>query len=372
LVAISSAIAETPVGTVTNTVQLVVPPAGLGEPFDMKLSPDGKTVWIATNHLAPNSIIGGSIVLMDVGSEALTGNFIEAGGSPYSIFFSNPEGALFVAGGYFLSILDTTSLSEVQDITLGPSLGSATLIYANGRLLLSTNEGLLEYQASNNASDPIVYQKNIPLEGDTPPFAGEAYFMTVLPDKARGYWRKDAHNSGHDRLDGDLVLVPVISPTSSSTFLPFLEIVDVQAGKVLASVTEHASTYPDEVVFAFHAAASPDGREAYASLVDDGQHSPDNAGVWVVDLRTMKTKTIIRTGEYYNAAIALSTDGKYLLVAETSLNQVALIDTQSETVIQQIPVGIEPFSMVLSEDNSKAFVGNLGGDVSVISFKPSL
>jgi DNA-binding beta-propeller fold protein YncE len=115
---------------------------------------------------------------------------------------------------------------------------------------------------------------------------------------------------------------------------------------------------------------SPDGHYAYVSLFDA---TGGKGGVWVVNLATLKTKTIIVTGDPANFGEAMSGDGQYLLVSGFSRNQVALIYTASDEVDNIIQGGEQPNGIALNSDSSEAYIANqTDGTVSVISFTPHL
>ena len=57
---------------------------------------------------------------------------------------------------------------------------------------------------------------------------------------------------------------------------------------------------------------------------------------------------------------ALSPDGKFLYVACNGDNSLAVIDTTTNTVVKQAPVGYFPYSVSVSSDGSRVFVSNWG------------
>ena len=62
----------------------------------------------------------------------------------------------------------------------------------------------------------------------------------------------------------------------------------------------------------------------------------------------------------FPAGSALSPNGRYLYVACNGDNSLAVIDTTTNTVIKQIPVGFLPYGVSVSRDGSKVLVSNWG------------
>ena len=63
------------------------------------------------------------------------------------------------------------------------------------------------------------------------------------------------------------------------------------------------------------------------------------------------------------SGLALNADGSRLYVALNLTHEVAVIDTASRTIVRRIPVGIFPYTTVVSADGSKVYVSNWGGKV---------
>lgn len=67
-------------------------------------------------------------------------------------------------------------------------------------------------------------------------------------------------------------------------------------------------------------------------------------------------------------ALALSTDGSRLLTANQTSDSVSLVDTESGTVLDEIPTGEQPFGVALSPDGSRAAVVHwFGYDLAVLN-----
>jgi YVTN family beta-propeller protein len=66
------------------------------------------------------------------------------------------------------------------------------------------------------------------------------------------------------------------------------------------------------------------------------------------------------TAVSFPAGLALSPDGKYLYVACNGDNSIAVIDTTSNQLVRQLPVGFFPYGISVSADGKSVFVTNWG------------
>ena len=69
----------------------------------------------------------------------------------------------------------------------------------------------------------------------------------------------------------------------------------------------------------------------------------------------------VADGSYIPAGMALSSDGSRLYVAFNGANTLGVIDTATDKLLSQIPVGNAPRQVVLSADGHTAYVSNEGG-----------
>jgi YVTN family beta-propeller protein len=147
-------------------------------------------------------------------------------------------------------------------------------------------------------------------------------------------------------------------------FTGYLSLIDVATGKVVQQVGTGSSADP----------GIGDG-----SVAADGPfYSPDGTTLWVpqtADLLRFSvqpgglvstTPVVIRltgpNGPALPSGIATSPDGSKLYVALNGSNTLGVIDTATNTLVKQIPVGNAPRQVVLS--GNEAFVSNEGGAVA--------
>jgi YVTN family beta-propeller protein len=63
------------------------------------------------------------------------------------------------------------------------------------------------------------------------------------------------------------------------------------------------------------------------------------------------------------SGLSLSADGSRLYVALNMTHEMAVINTSTNAIVRRVPVGIYPYTTVLSADGSKVYVSNWGGKV---------
>src|SRR4030042_1019570 len=62
--------------------------------------------------------------------------------------------------------------------------------------------------------------------------------------------------------------------------------------------------------------------------------------------------------KHSSSAIAITSDGNMLLAVNPDSNSLAFVDTASQAVIKELPVGIDPRSVAISPDNLMGIVAN--------------
>jgi YVTN family beta-propeller protein len=109
-------------------------------------------------------------------------------------------------------------------------------------------------------------------------------------------------------------------------------------------------------------ALSPDGRLLYVVCQESDE-------VRVVDAQTGSVVNTIPVG-HVPRGIVVSSDGQRLYVTNAWSDTVSVIDTASLKVVQNLPTGFEPAGVVVDHSGETLYVANrLSGNVSVIDLK---
>jgi len=108
---------------------------------------------------------------------------------------------------------------------------------------------------------------------------------------------------------------------------------------------------------------SRDGSRVYATtaqyILYEGQVSPTNGNVsWS---RRIKLPGPGGRGNSHACGVALSPDEKTAYVCLSRNNSLGVVELESGKLIKEIPVGVAPFDVVLSEKAERAYVSNWGG-----------
>ncbi len=165
-----------------------------------------------------------------------------------------------------------------------------------------------------------------------------------------------------------------LAALSWNNFQGFLTIIDVKTGKIVQQIgtgTTSDPTLGDGTVAADGPLYSPDGKTLWfpqtADLIRFNVNSDGTvSSPGKIPLCGNTTSTSANTcsnpepdGAYEPSGMALSSDGSKLYVALNGANTLGVIDTSTNKLIDQIPVGNAPRQVVL--DGNQAFVSNEGG-----------
>ena len=148
----------------------------------------------------------------------------------------------------------------------------------------------------------------------------------------------------------------------------FLTIIDVQTGRIVQQVGTGTKADPalgDQTVAADGPFYSPDGKSLwFPQSADLIRFAVDPSGT-VSSPVTVKLPTTgpSATPDALPSGMAFSADGSTAYVALNGLNTLGVLDTRTNQLIKQIPVGNAPRQVVI--DGNQAFVSNEGGRPAV-------
>jgi hypothetical protein len=328
------------------------------------LSPNGKNLWLAGPQgitvVDPEDLT--PIKTFDIESPS-------GYGGPSNIAFSPPGGRVFVAAPGSVLEFDGNSLEFVlnKSITVnGETIAPGGLVADADHILVAIGGYTPEPSAVELDSSATLGRH----EKTYIPGAGYIGSPALIPATGGQY--------------GGKFLIPFINNPNAAGFgagggNPGLVVVEPATGEVIKTQMHDSTT----TFSANSIAISPDGQYAYVSLTggiycveyfSPASITPDDPvgpclgrvnGVWVVSLKDLTTKSIIDTCSDYNGAVALSADGKHLLMISGGGGFLFVMDTATETAEGIVPAGGS--SIALTPDGSKAFVGS-----QVVTFNPPL
>jgi YVTN family beta-propeller protein len=139
-----------------------------------------------------------------------------------------------------------------------------------------------------------------------------------------------------------------------------VNLMDGSTGTPVAEIKARTTSYAG-------VAFSPGGRELWASEVT--RKGPDS--LLVAQLSDVgvpgKVDHIELPGHPIPVGIAFAGNGGLAYVAFSHNNSLAMVDTQTRKVRQEVPVGMAPFAVAVSEKQGRIFVSNRGGRRPVAS-----
>ena len=155
-----------------------------------------------------------------------------------------------------------------------------------------------------------------------------------------------------------------VRPTSASfrMMAKIMAIFTVALLALAAQPAPSASIPKERYLSPIEMALSPDGRLLYVVCQDSDE-------VRVVDAQTGSVVNTIPVG-HVPRGIAVSADGQRLYVTNAWSDTVSVIDAASLKVVQNLPTDFEPTGVVVDHSGETLYVANrLSGDVSVIDLK---
>ena len=297
----------TVIGTATNTP--VAPDIQvLGEPEQVVISPDCLRAYV-TNRSVDNVSVISTI------SNTVVGNPIPVGDNPDGICVTPNGSRLYVANllSDNVTVIDATNNSVITTIPTGDgTIGVA--VTPDGSTVYASNTGDDTVSVIDTATNTVT--QTIPVGGEFP------IALAVTPDGSRVYvTNQDTQN------------VSVIN-TATNTVIT----------TITTNVMQGVSDGPRDVVI------NSDGSLAYVA-VGGPSLVPGNASNFVVIIDTA-TNTLI--GQPIDVGrdpdgMDLTPDGRHLYVTNAQDNNVSVIDTETNTVVDTFPVGDRPRNIAITQ-----------------------
>ena len=320
---------------VTNTLDVG------DSPFGVTTSPDGQTVWIANSGgLLANS---NKVTVLNADTLAIQA-VITVGNFPEDIAFTSDGAWAFVTNSSdaTVSVINTATLTVTQTINLAPiplTFPFGIVVGKHDRKVFVTS-GAAEFDGSdeNIAVLDITNPANVTISGtiQAPGFGGRPAIRPI----------------------GNQIVVPV-APTESGP--PRLLLINQSSERIL-----HEIQLPGSTAFPQDVAISPDGRFAYVSLFD---FSGGTGGVWVVNLKTRSTVTVVNTGDPLVHGIGMTPNGEFVFATNFAAgsNSVTVIDTDTNSIVATIPTGPQPNDVAVTLDGSRGFITNQNGTTNDVT-----
>jgi YVTN family beta-propeller protein len=296
-------------------------------PFGCRLSRDGGTVWVANSgSLYANSHF---VTIIDVATLSEEPGKISVGLFPEDIDFGLLGLRAFVTNSTdsTVSVIDTTTRTVTQTISMAPvpmNFPFGIVVTADDRKAYVTTDG--DFNRVGILDNGLI----VTLDPHS----------ILLP----GPSARPALRPAHTHYE-------VAIPTQAADGTAELVLVNPDTNTVVASVELPGDTAETQGV-----AVTPDGHYAYVSLLNFSGGT--GGGVWVIDLETLTTVTLINTGDQEVFGIRITHNGKYVFATNFINNTVAVINTATNTVIDTTPVGRQPNDIAFTLDDRLAFVTN--------------
>ncbi|MBL7795632.1 MAG: beta-propeller fold lactonase family protein, partial [Saprospiraceae bacterium] len=347
----------------TNTVVANIPISGLlSGPIGISITPDGQLVYVA-NILADevtviSTVSNTEIAAIPVGLSPIAfGNFItpvsDCVGAPQTFTITvNP--APFVQTPADL----TVCADEQVSVAFSGSAG-ATFSWTNDNPAIglpASGAGNLDFPAAQVSVSETAVITVTPDTGGGGACPGVPVSFEITVNPVVGV------NAPGDRTAcvGDLVevLFSAIGNPSAITWTndnPAIGLPASGTGDISFTAANVATVQTATITVG----AQAKGGYAYVASYDD-------AAVLVIDLDTNTPVDTIPVGSA-PFGVSVHPDGSRVYVTnQSNPGQVYIIDTQTNTVINSIPTGDFPASIVISPDGSKAYVTLRAGTVNII------
>lgn len=310
-------------------------------PFGDATAPDGGTVWVA-NSGGVGGVSGHTVTVLDANTFAIE-SVINVGTFPEDIAFAQAGSQAFVTNSSdaTVSVINTTSRTATQTVDLSavPMTFPFGIIASKDsqKVFVTSVAGQRDTSLDNIGILDNSHPAHVTVDGaiNVPQFTGRP---DITPD-------------------GSLLVVP---RGRGDLAPPEALIINPATNQIVNDLTLARAGAPES------ATVTPNGRFAYVSILGG------TGGVWVIDLATRSTVTVVATPDTRNFGVKATPDGRFVFATDFLLNEVSVISTATNQIVANIPVGTEPNDIAFTPDSSKAFVTNQGDNtVSVISIPPA-
>lgn len=108
---------------------------------------------------------------------------------------------------------------------------------------------------------------------------------------------------------------------------------------------------------------SPDGRELWAALSQDG-------GISVIDVASQKVTATFDIGTKRSNRLKFTPDGRHVLVSDLEAGDLVVVDVAARKVTKRLPLGAQPEGILIVPDGSRAYVAVAGDNhLAVVDLK---
>lgn len=311
-------------------------------PFGATLSPDGTTVWVTNSGTVTSN--SDKVTLIDVATLTENPDKITVGEFPEDIRFGRLGLRAFITNSSSSTVSVVNVVTKAVEQTVDLSTVPLNFPYGlavglgNAQIFVTTQGDFNLVPVLSNKLSGVTIKTSILVPG----FSG---VPAVVP-----------LNIIAPALSGK-ILVPV-SPLSGP---PEVDIIDPATDAVVnhVSIAGFDTASPNAID------VTPDGHFAYITL---SNFSGGPGGVWVLDLSTLSTVTVINTGDPTVFGVRVSPNGTFALATNFLADTVALIRTATNEVVGTAAVGANPNEAAFTQNSREAFVTNQGDTtVSVLS-----
>jgi YVTN family beta-propeller protein len=279
----------------------------------------------------------------------------------------SPDGTrLYVVGSVGLYVIDADSLSVTKRI---PSISATSqAVTPDGKYLYIASPG---DTGNPKESVKVLSTTNYAVIETIPlPSKVSAGFIKITPDGSQAWLGEFPLDNGVSSIiiviststfGTSTITLPasespgaiLFSPDSTTAYVP----VNGPEIAVMNVATRRTVALIDSIASVGGLAISPDGSTLLSpSSGTSNLVAISNAGVVAslpVGAITSGSQLFLEYG-----GVAVSPDGKRAYVTDYASGVLAVVDTNSKKVVDSVPVGSEPVSVVVSPDNSKIYVAN--------------